>query len=337
MVSQSYQTIDGSLRVVRESACAEYGRTCEVTSVAWPGWLGRQDLPWAGIFWPLLNDSRIVRSYEGSSLALSNQEAPGFRYLYHDREAVPYAGQRLENGTWKQASQRTLFQVGDPIDPASTWPANPARPAQGARQNDLFPGAEVDLLGHGFTTLQALDALRQNDATAANQLSSGGCVVATLFGEGSGGFSGDPTNVGGQELAAVSFTIQQTQTMTKYTVHWTRNALGLEGFSRQVDQNEPDDWYPRSGKAPTCEAVAQAPWPAVSMQEFVQLMTSLGAPDLTSMSVTYLPDYLLDSPALKYATGFVESGPTAAFDAEAGRLSDLRLHGSADVDAKQNG
>lgn len=326
------QHLDGDLRLVRDEGCGvfystETGIVCERTSVRWlGGFLPGFEATRTGAFWPLLNHPGFVSSQQGATLTIQFDETC---YEYEGGVPVPV---RSCNGDLRLVSYESTA-----LSPIPPWPNESSRPAQGPRENALFPGAELDLQGFGYTTLEAFAALRANSLEAAGKLDGDGCVVTTRFGHGSGGFGG-PVLISNFEtpLSYTSFTLQEADGTgrVKYTVRWVRDGLGQERFSSQVDANRPDD---QGG--PTCAELAAQPWPAIGVQDFLAFSRALGNPTAEDLQVSAQPEFLARGTNLHY--GFMVGGDWGLqhifLDAVQGRLVYLSLGGAKSLEPEQNG
>lgn len=326
------QHLDGALRLVRDEGCGifystETGIVCERTTVHWLGdFAPGFDLTRTGAFWPVLDhpDLSIQRHGATRTIALGDT-----CYEYEAGKPVPA---RTCDG-----NVRLVAYEASPLPAIAAWPEDSARPAAGPRQNELFPGADLDLQGFGYTSLEALAALRANSAEAANKLDAGGCVVTTLFGRGSGGFGASVlANNLETPLANTSFTVQQADGSgrMKYTVRWVRDGLGQERFSNEVSANSPDE---QGG--PTCAELARQPWPAISAQDFLALSRSLGNPTAHDLQVGAQPEFLFEGTNLHY--GFMVGGEWGLqhlfLDAVEGRIVYASVGGAKAVEPEQNG
>lgn len=326
------QHLDGTLRLVRDEGCGIFygtadGIVCERTSVHWLGdFVPGFDLTLTGAFWPLLDHPDLAVSWRGTTQIIQRDD---FCYEYEAGKPVPVRNCAGE--------LRLVAYDAAPLPEIPAWPDQSSRPAAGPRANELFPGAESDLQGFGYTPLDALAALRSNSAEAAGKLAGGGCVVTTLLGHGSGGFGG-PLVVSNLEtpLSNTSFTVQQADGTgrVKYTVRWVRDALGQERFSTQVDTNLPD-----AQGGPTCPELAAQPWPSIPVQDFLAFSRSLGKPNVDDLQVSAQPEFLAQGTNLHY--GFMAFGDWglqhAFFDAVQGRMVYLSLGGAKAVEPEQNG
>lgn len=328
---------DGLGRRVRSDGCSIHSWSCERWSAHWRStFVAGADVGLHGAFWPFSDSPSLNRSWRGETLIIGHQ-GPIFDGLCWEYEGTKPVPVRSCDGETRLATYER-----HELAPIPPWPDVPARPATGPHANELFPGADVDLQGHGFTTLEALAWLRANSAEAAGKLSAGGCIVTTLFGHGSGGFGPGPmTSLFETPVANTSFTVQDaTGARTKYTVIWVEDRSGIAAsrhFSSTVNVNDPD----RQG-GPTCDDLRSAPWPQVSAQEYLAIMEGrFGKAAEDAFEVTWQPRGLSPGNPLKYAYSGSEvpywGGAAMVFDATRGAMQHASYLGPNDLEADENG
>lgn len=332
---------DGDLQKVRSDGCGIISvgsdPICERHSVQWRHTLvGGFEVSPFGAFWSFADSADLQRRWDGDTLVVENgrQSWGNSCWVYEGTKPIPV---RSCDGKIRLASyERT------PLPVIAPWPAEPQRPAAGPHSNPLFPGAELDLQGHGFTSLAALDALTATSTEARAKLERGGCVVTTLFGRGSGGFGTDPvTNqLESAPMAHTSFTLQEGDGTgrVKYTLRWVEDRLtGERRFSQTVDTNSPDH---QGG--PTCSEARAMPWPAVPLGEFLSFAEArFGPHGEGSVEVSRQPHFLIAGGPLHYTfLGTAEGswgGAGFYFDSGAGRLVHSSYISDHDLEPEQNG
>ncbi len=331
---------DGRGQLVRADMCVESLGTCYRWSVAWRGmFFAGYEAEAHGALWPFSDSESLKRSWRGTTLVIDHTGPvfDEFCFEYEGRLPVPV---RSCDGSIRLASYES-----QELQPIEAWPDASARIAAGTGSNELFPGAEMDLQGHGFTTLQALEALRVNSAEAAATLLAGGCVLTTLFGHGSGGF-GNGLSLAGRAferpLANTSFTLQNLEGgQTKHTVTWVEDlASGEHRFSREIAVNEPD-----LKGGPQCGGEFEPAWPAIRADEFLALMAArFGQAGEEGFFVTRQSTFLGPAASLKYSYDGTHErnrpcwcGAAMTLDADQGRMVYAQYISDNDLEPDENG
>lgn len=330
--SRNAEYFDGAWRKVRDDGCSISSTECERYSVQWRSTAVEGfDVSLTGALWPFSDSSSLLRSSRDGTLIIEHAQQSLSDHCYEYKGDRPVPVRRCDGSIVLTSYMRVDLPAIPP------WPDAPTRRGAGPPANELFPGAEADLQGHGFTTLEALAALKLNSPEAAERLQDGGCVVTTLFGHGSGGFGEPfPGNLLNKPLANVSFTVQEASgsSRTKYTVQWVEDSTGTRRFSMTVNANSPDE---QGG--PACDDVRARPWPAVGVGEFLRALAPAFGPAVPEgLAMTHQPSPLIRDQGLHYVFGGLPWGGAAIhFNATAGRFTYASYIGPNDLEPMQNG
>lgn len=330
--SRDADYIDGAGQLVRRNGCSIFSDHCERYSVKWkPTFVGGYDLPVHGAFWPFSESPNLTKSWRGDTLVIERVTPGGTMscWMYEGMKPVPV---RSCDGEVKLTSYESFDLAA-----IAPWPSESANPARGPAKNELFPGADQDLQGFGFSPLDALAALKLNSAQAASKLDAGGCVLTTLLGHGSGGFGiGFPNSLLERPVANISFTVQDDATSrVKYTLTWVEDHVGTKRFSTRVHENSPD----RQG-GPSCSELKAAPWPAIGADDFLADMVSRFGPicgGIGCFEVSRQPAFLAPTQHVRYKyDGLGWGGAGMYFDADAGLFGHASYIGPNDLEPEQN-